>query len=246
MSDHDLGHDVVPNVDLTHLVLETDTFYDFLHALAGQAAHHASASNGCGITLEREHRPLTVVSVGDSASALDEKQYGLDTGPCLQALREGTEIRVDDMLDEKRWGSYPSYAVACGARSSLSLPIAARTHTTGALNLYASAAGAFTHTDLGPLRVLTAQATGAVAIAQRLADAEEFADHLRAALRSRSVIDQAIGVIMGQRKCPADDAFALLRETSQQHNRKLRDLCADLITDIGGRPPTTTDVQRRP
>jgi AmiR/NasT family two-component response regulator len=44
------------------------------------------------------------------------------------------------------------------------------------------------------------------------------------------VIDQALGIIMGQRRCSADEAFSVLREVSQTSNVKLRDVAARLIT----------------
>ncbi|MFJ7147606.1 GAF and ANTAR domain-containing protein [Streptomyces sp. NPDC100445] len=224
--------------DLTSVLLSTDSVERFLQVLADRALTLAPAAQGAGITLERRGRPLTVVSSGTGAPELDEAQYGQDDGPCLQALRTGEEVDVGDMLDEPRWGPYPAYAAARGTRSSLSLPIAAHTHTAGALNLYSPKAPGFADADLTGLRSLAAQATGAIALAQRLADAREYADDLRAAMESRAVIDQAIGVIMGRRGCRAEEAFGLLRAASQRRNVKLRDLCGELLTSVGGGPPT--------
>ena len=55
-------------------------------------------------------------------------------------------------------------------------------------------------------------------------------DQLRAALNSRTLIDQTIGIIMGQNRCNADAAFAVLRSASQNRNVKLRDVAAEIIT----------------
>ncbi|MFR0357680.1 GAF and ANTAR domain-containing protein [Streptomyces sediminimaris] len=230
---------------ITQWLLDTDSVEDFLQTLA-DAALQLSPAQSAGLTLEGEGRPLTVVSSGTPASELDEKQYGQDDGPCLQTLRTGEELRIDDVREETRWGSYPGYAVACGIRSSLSLPIAAHTHTAGALNLYAAPPAAFERTDLTALRALAAEATGAIALAQRIADAEAFADQLQQAMRSRSVIDHALGVIMGQRRCTAEEAFGILRSESQHRNIKLRDLCTALITELTGQPPITPVWHRRP
>ncbi|WP_327191761.1 GAF and ANTAR domain-containing protein [Streptomyces xinghaiensis] len=223
---------------ITQWLLETDSLEGFLQALA-DAALKLSRSEGVGVTLERNGRPLTVVSAGSAAPKLDEKQYGQDDGPCLQALRTGREVAVPDMLGESRWGEYPGYAVSCGIRSSLSLPIAAHTHTAGALNLYAGPPGAFARSDLAALRALASQATGGIALAQRISEAQEFAEQMRTAMQSRSVIDQAIGVTMDRNRCTAEEAFAILRSASQRRNIKLRDLCTELITRLTGRPPTT-------
>ncbi|MEU1042178.1 GAF and ANTAR domain-containing protein [Streptomyces sp. NPDC005551] len=229
---------------ITRWLLETDSLEEFLQTLADAALELAGAE-GVGVTLEGGGRPMTVVSIGPAAPKLDEKQYGQDDGPCLQSLRTGTEITVADMLRESRWGDYPAYAAACGIRSSLSLPIAARTRLAGALNLYFGAPGACGDDDLTALRSLAAQAAGGIAVAQRIGDTQEFTLQLQAAMQSRSVIDQALGVIMGQRRCTAAEAFTTLRSASQHRNIKLRDLCAELITNISGRPPTTPDFGSR-
>jgi AmiR/NasT family two-component response regulator len=42
------------------------------------------------------------------------------------------------------------------------------------------------------------------------------------------VIDQALGVVMGQNRCTADEAFDILRTISQNRNGKLRDVAAEI------------------
>lgn len=54
---------------------------------------------------------------------------------------------------------------------------------------------------------------------------------------SSSVIDQAVGILMGQQRCNAATAFDLLRQASQNRNRKLRDIAAEIITNVSGEPP---------
>ncbi|WP_109003984.1 GAF and ANTAR domain-containing protein [Streptomyces rishiriensis] len=237
----DAAHD---GSQVTRWLLETDSLEGFLQTLA-EAALALSRAQGAGVTIEGGGEPTTVASAGAAATKLDEKQYGQDDGPCLQALRTGEEIHVADMREESRWGDYPAYAVDCGVHSSLSLPIAAHTHTAGALNLYAAPPRAFECSDLGALRSLAAQATGGIALAQRISETQEFAAQMQTAMQSRSVIDQAIGVIMGRRRCTADEAFGVLRSASQQRNVKLRDVCAELITSITGQPPTIPELRRK-
>jgi GAF domain-containing protein len=206
----------------------------------------STALISAGVTIERDHRPLTVVSAGAVTRQLDERQYGQDDGPCLQSVRTGEEVVVEDMLAETRWGDHPAYAAACEIRSSVSLPIAARTHTAGALNLCGGPPHAFENTDLSALRSMDAPATGAIALAQRIADAQAFTEQMRTAMQSRSIIDQALGVVMGQRRCTADEAFGILCSASQHRNIKLRDLCTELITNLTGQPPALPDLRPRP
>jgi GAF domain-containing protein len=215
--------------NLTALVLTTRTLDAFLTTLAESAVALAPGCDGCGITLERQGHPLTVASSGATARRLDEKQYGQNDGPCLQALRTGQEVAVRDMRDETRWGQYPAYATASGTRSSLSLPIASRTHTAGAVNLYAPAPDGFAHTDLTVLRSLAAQATGAIALAQRLTELPVFTPALHTALTDRAVIDRAVGITMGRHHHSYERAMALLEDTARRDRTTLRELCAALV-----------------
>jgi GAF domain-containing protein len=241
-----MAKELSPDPPLIALLLETGSLEDFLRGLANRAIKLAVQAQGCGVTLQRDGRPLTVTSVGTSASVLDEAQYGQDDGPCLEALRSGHEVDVPDMIQERRWESFPAYAAASGTRSSLSLPIAPHTGTAGALNLYAPVPHAFVDADLTSLRLLAAQATGAIELAQRLADAQQFVTDLQTALQSRTVIDQAMGVIMGQQRCTPEEAFQILRTASQHRNVKLRDLCAALIAGISGEKPSQDNGGLRP
>jgi GAF domain-containing protein len=223
--------------DLTALALTTKTLEGFLTALA-EAVMDLSppGCDGCGITLEREGHPLTVASAGPSARRLDEKQYGLDDGPCLQALRTGQEISVRDMRTDRRWGGYPAYAAATGTRSSLSLPIAPHTRTPGAINLYAHAADAFAHTDRTALRTLAAQATGAIALTQRLAALPAFSDEVQTALATRALIDRATGITMAQHHCAHDRARALIEDAARRHGTTLREESAALLRSYSESP----------
>ncbi|MFF4906178.1 ANTAR domain-containing protein [Streptomyces sp. NPDC001260] len=223
-------------LDMIDWLTETASVRDFLQHLVDDAVDDSGA-DGCGVTLQRRGRPLTVVSTGGVADELDEKQYGQDDGPCLEALRTGLLVHVPDTLSESRWGSYPSFAADLGIRSSLSLPVPMGTNTAGALNFYAAQPDAFTESDRVALRAFAAQAGGAIALAQRLADTEDFTRDLQNALASRRVIDQAIGSVMAQHKCTEEEAFDLLRRLSQETNLKLRDVCTRLLTDLAGRPP---------
>ena len=57
-------------------------------------------------------------------------------------------------------------------------------------------------------------------------------------MNSRSVIDQAMGVVMSQNRCDAAETFAVLRHESQSRNVKLREVAAEIVTAASGKPPT--------
>ena len=75
------------------------------------------------------------------------------------------------------------------------------------------------------------------------ADGSEL-DQLRRALETRTTIGVAVGIVMERYGLGQDRAFEALSRWSQESNRKLRDLAADLVA---GRPlPHRPDRGTRP
>jgi GAF domain-containing protein len=223
--------------ELTNLMLATPSVDTLMDEVARLAAQVVTPPAHCGITLRRDQEPFTVAASGPLASRVDEVQYGEGDGPCLQTMRTGEAVAVTDLVGERRWHSYPGHALRYGVRSSLSLPLSSDDGTRGALNLYATVPDAFGDRQRKAAELFAAQASAALSIVTRMAGQIALTGQLREALRSRSVIDQAIGIIMGEQRCDADEAFGLLRSASQHQNRRLRDLAADVVRNVGGREP---------
>ncbi len=87
-----------------------------------------------------------------------------------------------------------------------------------------------------------AEASRALRLAVRLSDQVQLTSQLETAMASRSVIDQAIGIIMGQNRCSPTEAFEILRRASNHRNVKLREIAGEIVTRLGGEPsdPATT------
>ena len=223
--------------ELQNLLLERGDVTNFLDQVAVLAASVVPASS-CGITMRRDHQAATVATSDGFAAAVDEIQYGRGQGPCLQAMHTGQIITVTDLATDDRWGEYRIHALTYGVRSSLSLPLTVNGDTRGALNLYTRIANSFGNAETARGQAFAQQAATALSIVLRNADQTVLETQLREALATREIVDQAIGIIMGQRRIPATHAFAILREVSQARNRKLRDIAADLIQTVTGQPPS--------
>jgi ANTAR domain len=145
---------------------------------------------------------------------------------------------VPDQAREDRWPRYSKRALQQGLQCSLSLPLDGPDKTLGAMNFYGfDRPGMFDGPTRQRYEVFAAQAAGALQIATRRHHDAQLVTQLETALSSRSVIDQAIGVLMAQQRCTAAEAFDLLRAHSQNSQRKIREIAADLITRISGQPP---------
>ena len=221
--------------ELTNLLLSTETFEDYAQQVVERAAANVLPGCSCGLTLRRGGSSAQTVGSSDSlASRVDEIQYGTGQGPCLQAMETGTLVLVADLGVEDRWGDYRLHALAAGVRASLSLPIRyTGDETAGALNFYSTSPDAFQDSHVTAGEHFAAQAAGALAMAVRLADQTALSAQLEAALSSRSVIDQAIGIVMAQNRCDSEAAFDLLRQASQHRNVKLRLVAADVALAVG-------------
>jgi AmiR/NasT family two-component response regulator len=68
-----------------------------------------------------------------------------------------------------------------------------------------------------------------LANARAYTDAHELSVRLGEAMKYRSVIEQAKGILMGAQRCIAEDAFALLVQASQRENTKLRDIAQRIV-----------------
>jgi|1186.fasta_scaffold32212_3 GAF domain-containing protein len=215
--------------DVVRMLDEFDGVSRFLGAVVRWAVARTPGAEACGLTVEQAGHGVTVEYSGEMAARADERQYELDDGPCLEAMRTGEAVLAADMSIEERWGAYPQRAVEVGVGSSLSLPLRIGNRGRGALNLYSTRTRAFTDEDRRAAESWAGQAGGALAVALRMAEREAAVDHLQHGMVSRQVIGQAVGLLMAQRRCGADEAFELLKGASQRSNEKLRDIAQRLV-----------------
>ncbi len=220
--------------ELQQLLLDTQNITEFLDELARYAADTIGRGLSCGITMDRDGGPLTVASSDAHARTLDEVQYDHHDGPCLTAMRSRATVTITDLAADDRWGTYRVDALAHGIGSALSIPISAGPGVRGALNLYATQTNRFNANQRSRAEALGTEASRTLRLALRVTDQVQLTHNLETAMASRSVIDQALGVIMGQNRCTATDAFDILRAASNHRNIKLRDVANEIVTRVSG------------
>lgn len=218
-------------VALHHLVATEEQLSDSLGRVADIARFAIAGVDAVGLTLRAGASGTTVAFAGDAAPALDDAQYADDAGPCLESFREGITINVPRLADElSRWPTYVRTAGELGIRSSLSLPLRVPGEPdVGAINLYAAPESAFPDDTVAVAEVFAAQASVAVTNAEVYWRARHLAENLTKALDSRDRIGQAKGILMRDRGITGDEAFELLRRTSQRRNVKVADLADEVI-----------------
>jgi hypothetical protein len=227
-------------VRLHQLLLSGSRATEVLTGVCRVAADAMRGDVTTSVTLIRDGRPTTVAYGDPRAEHVDELQYASGDGPCLTAARTASSVHVQDFSLETRWGAFPVRVMEAGFYSSLSTPMRPGADAVGALNIYAVDRDAFDADDVQRARWLGEEAERVVELALKMADDAEVRAQLEAALTSRSVIDQALGIIMGQNQCSAEAAFRLLRDASQNRNVKLRELAASMVASVSkGQPPSS-------
>lgn len=190
-----------------------------VHAAVGTiaGADHASISS-----VSRDGQVATLAASDEQARTVDQMQYEVGEGPCLDTLWEQRTERLPDLGDERRWPAFIAKASALGVGSMLAVRLYVHEEDDlGVLNLFSDRAHAFTDDSEHTALLFAAHAAVAMAEAQQQAQ-------LREAMSTRDLIGQAKGILMERYKLTGDQAFLLLVRASQTSNRKLHEIAQEL------------------
>jgi GAF domain-containing protein len=240
MTEHET--DGTPGIQVQELLLESQDITEFLDAFATTIAQALTTNRGemwCAVTLLRPKRSTTVAASSPRAGALDEIQYHYGDGPCLTAAREHRVVHVADTRTDRRWPEYGKAAAQAGVLSALGVPLDLGGEAVAGLNLYADRPEAFDAAILEVVQRQVASVSSALRLAVRMQTHRETESDLKAAMASRTTIDLAVGIVMGQNRCTQEQAVEILRAASSHRNVKLRDLAAELVATVGKGPATT-------
>lgn len=204
-----------------------------LEAVLAQVADLARRSIPGGeevsVTLLRGESPTSVAYTSTLARRLDEWQYEQGRGPCLDASVSGDALTLTDLATEDRWPDWAARARTAGVGSSLSIGLPIQDAVVGTLNVYGNRPRAFDAEGIELAKTFAAYAAVALANAHLYETTATLAQQMQEAMASRAIIEQAKGIVMGERRCTSEEAFALLVKISQDTNRKVRDVAAALV-----------------
>jgi len=118
-----------------------------------------------------------------------------------------------------------------GVHSALALPLTIGEQVIGAINSYAHTRDAFTEHAVALGTQFSAPAAVSVYNAQLLASTRLRTTQLQEALRTRAVIDQAIGIVRSRSGGTAEEAFERLTRISQKEQIKLAEVAERLVEE---------------
>jgi hypothetical protein len=182
-----------------------------------------------------KRRVQTEAATEPAAEELDQLQYDLGEGPCLDAVMEPEELVVTgDLRGDRRWPTFATKAADLGINSQLAIRIHGGRISAG-LNLYASRSQAFSE-PFDDVLLLARCSSVALRMAREITT-------LTRAMETRTVIGEAIGIVMGRYDIDERRAVDYLVRLSQNSNVKLRVIAERLVRDAR---PTMAVVERTP
>lgn len=166
----------------------------------------------------------TYGSSGELSRRLDELQFTLGEGPCVDAARDVRPVLVPDLRDpaEQRWPAFGAATLDLGVRAVYALPVALAETCVGVLDLFCERvgplpsrqlAGGLLAAELAALPLLDLM-TGDTDWT-RVAEGDPWAE---LASLERVEVYQATGMIMGQLDVGPAEALVRLRAHAFAHD----------------------------
>lgn len=204
---------------------------DVLTRVAEFAVAAIPGADGAGLTLLEAGHGDTIVATAAFVAEVDAIQYAIEEGPCITAAKEGRTVRCGALGDDTQWPQFGPRVKRLGVHSVLSLPLLIPGGVVGAMNVYAHPVNSFDDHAVLIGELFAVPAAIAVQNAQVLAQTKRLAHQLQAALTSRAVIDQALGILMSRTGSTSEQAFDRLRDRSQTDNIKLREVAQRVVDE---------------
>ena len=193
-------------------------------------------AEGVGVLL-LEEQSLTVATanseVGDIVEALEVE---LQEGPCVECVRVGHPVLVPDLAAAAdRYPRFVPRALEAGAGAIHALPMTGQGELVGSLNIISLQPVELTDSQLSAARMLADVAVSYIFAVRLHEETSALAGQLQNALDTRVVIEQAKGVLAEANGTDVDIAFERLRRHARNHNVKVHDVAAAVVS-LGLRP----------
>lgn len=202
-----------------------------LRRVCGTAVRTLSAS-GAGVSMMTDDGIRGVCAASDPGSErLEELQFTLGEGPCVDAYASRRPVLVPDLADGAmtRWPVYAPIVQENGLRAVFAFPLQIGAARLGVLDVFRDRAGPLTSDQLGQA-LLLADATVAALLDRHEQDGNEAGPgDLDEAVVGRAELFQAQGMVMVQLGVGIGEAMARMRAYAYAENRRLSEVARDVV-----------------
>lgn len=197
-----------------------------------EACRNVVGVTGAGIMLmSGELRLGSACTTGEVSGLIEELQYALGEGPCVDAFHLDRPVSEPDLADPAvpRWLAFTEPAVEAGVRAIFGFPIGVGAVRMGALNLYVDRPGPLTYDQHADALVMADLAAEAVLTMQSGAPDGVLADELDRGSNFQYVVHQAAGMVSAQLDVSVAQGLVRLRAYAFGNERTLPDVAADVV-----------------
>ena len=187
---------------------------------------------GAGIMLMSGEVPRGSICSSTPVSALiEDLQYTLGEGPCVDAYQQDQPVVEPDLADPavSRWFAFTPPAVEAGAQAVFGFPLRVGAIRIGALNLYRDRPGALDDDQHADALVLAGVVARAVLAMQAAAPPGKLGAELEEGSAFRFVVHQASGMVSAQLEVSVGEALVRLRAYAFSHDRPLTEVAGDVV-----------------
>ncbi|HUY49342.1 MAG TPA: GAF domain-containing protein [Streptosporangiaceae bacterium] len=188
--------------------------------------------DGAGVMLMSGDVPRgSLCSSNEVSQLIEELQYTLGEGPCVDAYQQDTVVTEPDLADPvtRRWLAFSPPALRAGVRAVFGFPLRVGTVRLGALNLYRTWTGPLGADQYANALVIADVAARWVLEAQAGAPAETVAEELEIGADFHFVAHNAAGMISVQEGISVTEALIRLRAFAFSNDRLLADVAQDVV-----------------
>ncbi len=194
-----------------------------------QKCQQDAHADGVGLAVLSSDGLPVPTFVSDARSGLiEDLQFTLGEGPCVEAVKSGSPVLLDDVRSvsdaTSRWPAFVRGVESSGIRAVFAFPVWVGAIALGTLDLYRNAPGTL---DTAQLRAVL---TTVDQIASVLLDigADAVGDGAGAE-RFQMVVHQAAGMVMVQMGTNISTALVRLRATAFSEGVPVNELAADVV-----------------
>ena len=196
-----------------------------------EACAQALPVTGVGLILMDGAGPAGMVAVTDGpAATMEELQFTLGEGPCIEASRSGRPVLQRDLAatGPGRWPGFSEGALAAGIRAVFAFPLRVGAIHVGVLDLYRDTPGALTDVELAEA-LDYADAATTVLLHQQAQHGTLDGLWSIPVIEDRAEVHQATGMVSVHADVPLAEALVLLRARAFATGRPILELARDVL-----------------
>jgi len=197
-----------------------------------EVAAEVTSMSGAGIMLiAGEVSQGSLCSSNRVSAAIEDLQFTLGEGPCIDAYHHERPVLEPDLADPDaaRWLAFSPLAVQAGVRAVFGFPMETGRVRLGALNLYRDQPGALTADQHADSLVMAEIAARAVVAMQATAAPGALPPALESLASLQAVVHQASGMVSAQLGVTVGDGLLRMRAFAFGNERGLDDVAKDIV-----------------